>query len=121
VPKVTPTGILVQAQGPRTNIHGDATSAKAQDRFVTTPSLAMRNRSCSSWWISCIIGLKVGILTSISNGIATSRVMQQSSIGKIFYATCVDYCVKNPSMIGGIGHVVEIGENAWAKRKYNQK
>jgi hypothetical protein len=33
---------------------------------------------------------------------------------------CVEYCLKNPAMIGGVGHVVEIDESAWAKQKYNR-
>jgi hypothetical protein len=33
---------------------------------------------------------------------------------------CVEYCIKHTSMIGGVGHIVEIDESAWTKRKYNR-
>lgn len=33
---------------------------------------------------------------------------------------CVEYCLKHPATIGGVGHVVEIDESAWTKRKYNR-
>ena len=33
---------------------------------------------------------------------------------------CVEYRIKHPSNIGGVGHIVEIDESAWTKRKYNR-
>ena len=33
---------------------------------------------------------------------------------------CGEYFTRHPAKIGGVGHVVEIGESAWTKRKYNR-
>ena len=33
---------------------------------------------------------------------------------------CCDYFLKHPLQIGGVGHIVEIDEFAWTKRKYNR-
>ena len=33
---------------------------------------------------------------------------------------CSEYFIRNPATIGGTGHVVEIDESAWTKRKYNR-
>ncbi|CAF2047827.1 unnamed protein product [Rotaria magnacalcarata] len=33
---------------------------------------------------------------------------------------CVEYFIQHPTIIGGIGHIVEIDESAWTKRKYHR-
>ena len=33
---------------------------------------------------------------------------------------CGEYFLRHPAIIGGVGHIVEIDESAWTKRKYNQ-
>lgn len=33
---------------------------------------------------------------------------------------CAEYFLKHPQVIGGVGHIVEIDESAWTKRKYNR-
>ena len=33
---------------------------------------------------------------------------------------CSEYFLQHPIAIGGVGHIVEIDESAWAKRKYNR-
>ena len=33
---------------------------------------------------------------------------------------CGEYFLRHPAVIGGVGHIVEIDESAWAKCKYNQ-
>ena len=33
---------------------------------------------------------------------------------------CGEYFLRHPTVIGGVGHIVEIDESAWTKRKYNQ-
>lgn len=33
---------------------------------------------------------------------------------------CAEYFIKHPQIIGGVGHIVEIDESAWTKRKYNR-
>lgn len=32
---------------------------------------------------------------------------------------CGEYFLRHPAAIGGVGHIVEIDESAWTKRKYN--
>ncbi|CAF1282430.1 unnamed protein product [Didymodactylos carnosus] len=34
--------------------------------------------------------------------------------------TCAEHFLRHPGVIGGVGHVVEIDESAWTKRKYNR-
>ncbi|CAF0914041.1 unnamed protein product [Didymodactylos carnosus] len=33
---------------------------------------------------------------------------------------CAEYFLRHPAMIGGVGHVVEIDESSWTKRKFNR-
>ena len=33
---------------------------------------------------------------------------------------CGEYFLKHPAVIGGVGHIVEIDESAWKRRKYNR-
>ncbi|CAF1582719.1 unnamed protein product, partial [Didymodactylos carnosus] len=33
---------------------------------------------------------------------------------------CAEHFLRNPAVIGGVGHIVEIDESSWTKRKYNR-
>ena len=33
---------------------------------------------------------------------------------------CGEYFLRHPAVIGGVGHIVEIDESGWTKRKYNR-
>lgn len=103
------------------NSHGDALPAEAQEHFVTILSFSHSKLTLQQvmdlmyYWSQ---GLDSHIPIARHCGITGDATIVDWK--NFIRDICVEHCLKYPAMISGVGHIVEIDESAWAKRKYNR-